>query len=252
MDPKYEPHWTNYLKQFDLPAEVFADIPITTEKYCVIVEPRRHPLLILVIKNFMYLLKKHGWGLIIFHGTENGDYIREGLAEWNPASYKMIGLGVSNLTIGQYNALMKSPAFWSTLKREGCKHALTFETDALLLKDNVDDFLEWDYVGAPWRQPECRWFGCLEVGNGGLCLRNVESMYQIVAIQKFQFGCQPHDGYFSMACLRLGYKVPSIACATTFAVESIYHPSPCGLHKPWLHVFPDGEYARMLAVRHVG
>lgn len=251
MDAMYEPHWTNYLKQFDLPATHFLDISASSSKQCVIVEPRRHPLLILVIKNVMYLLKKYGWGLTIFHGTDNLDYILEGLKGWDPSSFTLISLGKANLTIGEYNYLMKLPNFWSILRSRGCKYALTFETDTLLLNDKIDDFLEWDYIGAPWRQPECRWFGCLEVGNGGFCLRNVDTMYNIVAVEKFKFGCQSHDGYFSMACLKLGYKVPPISRAMNFAVETIFHPTPCGLHKPHLTQFPEGEYERMLSVRHV-
>ena len=44
-----------YLQQFDLPASQFQNILKDTNKFCVIVEPRKHSLLGLVIKNFMYL-----------------------------------------------------------------------------------------------------------------------------------------------------------------------------------------------------
>ncbi len=48
--------WVDYLNQFDLSYNYFQNIPSVTEKYCVIIEPRQHPLLIKVIKNFIYLL----------------------------------------------------------------------------------------------------------------------------------------------------------------------------------------------------
>ena len=43
--------WLDYLNQFDLSFNYFQNIPSVTEKYCVIIEPREHPLLIKVIKN---------------------------------------------------------------------------------------------------------------------------------------------------------------------------------------------------------
>ena len=50
--------WSNYLKQFDLPYQYFQNITSNTNKFCVIVEPRKHKFLIPVIKNVMYLLQK--------------------------------------------------------------------------------------------------------------------------------------------------------------------------------------------------
>lgn len=52
MKSEYEPYWSNYLKQFDIPNKMIK-IPEETKKYCVIVECRIHKNLIYVIKNYM-------------------------------------------------------------------------------------------------------------------------------------------------------------------------------------------------------
>ena len=43
----------------------------------------------------MYLLQKHGWGLIIFHGTENEYYLHNELKTWKNVGY--VQMNVANL-----------------------------------------------------------------------------------------------------------------------------------------------------------
>src|SRR6056300_1879190 len=93
--------WENYLNQFDVSSHHFQNIPSHTEKYCVIIEPRKHKYLLRVIKNFTYLLQNKGWGLIIFHGTENEIFLKQSLQNWNHVKY--VNLQVTNLNIQQYN-----------------------------------------------------------------------------------------------------------------------------------------------------
>ena len=165
--------WIDYQSQFDLPAAYFQDIPENTKKHCVIVEPRPHERLVLVIKNFMYLLQKKGWGLVIFHSSDNEGMLKEGLEGW--PNVMMINALQGSMAVHDYNNLMCSPTFWKELIRIGSHQCLLFQVDTVLLKDNIDDFLEYDYVGAPW----CvRWLD-MDIGNGGLSLRNVWKMMMI-------------------------------------------------------------------------
>lgn len=60
-------------------------------------------------------------------------------------------------------------------------HALFFQTDSLLLKNNMDSFFAHDYVGAPWHTGNERWKEHRRqmpkgVGNGGLSLRSIPAM----------------------------------------------------------------------------
>jgi hypothetical protein len=247
-----EPEWNAYLNQYaNLDATHFTKIPKTTDKYCVIIEPRCHSHLISVIKNFMFLLQEHNWGFIIFHGINNADYIHEHLSGWNNIHY--VKINTENMDINQYNELLCSTQYWEILEQFGCKHALLFQIDTILLKSNIDDFLQYDYVGAPW----CvKWLNCLEVGNGGLSLRNVQTMKMLT--QKYPKYNMNEDIWFSLMLLEeqkvnANIKIPTIDIATQFSVETIFYEDPCGMHKPHLDKFKSREeFVRILSKRYVG
>jgi hypothetical protein len=247
MTQKHEPEWSNYLEQFELSDEHFQNITNDTNKFCVIIEPRKMDMLIKVIKNFMYLLQNKGWGLIVVHGTDNEEFVKSGLSGWKNVNY--FKMNESNLTIPQYNKLLTSTMFWSKLKEEfKCDKALVFQTDALLLKDNVNDFLDYDYVGAPWNT---KLLGCLEVGNGGLSLRDVSTMIEIT-LQFNDYKYRNEDIYFSYHCLNMKKKVPAFQEAQKFSMESVYYHDPIGVHKPWLFKFNSrDEYIKMLSKKRI-
>lgn len=244
--------WLNYLNQFDLSYNYFQNIPSVTEKYCVIIEPRKHPLLIKVIKNFMYLLQNKGWGLIIIHGTDNKEFLKRGLQGWRNVTY--VNLFVSNLNIQQYNYIMTNLELWECLKKHGCKHALIFQCDTILLKNNIDGYLQYDFVGAPW----CiEWYGICGGYNGGLSLRNVNTMINVIHNGKpliFPNNTLVNeDIYFAFHIdkYREKYNVPDIDIAKTFSVETIYYHDPIGMHQPHVDKFPDkAEYTRILSKRY--
>jgi hypothetical protein len=253
MDLKYEPYWSSYLKQFaedKIPSSFFQDIkgPGETDKFCVIVETREHPLLHLVCRNFMALLKSKGWGLIVFHGTENEKYLREGLRDWKKVMLFQLGipqLGIPQHGFNGYSDLLRGEKFWRSLQSTGCRHALIFQTDCILRKDNVDEYLPYDYVGAPWStQPNRKFLNICEIGNGGLSLRNVNTMIEI--IQKYSddpsFPDKLIPGYaediwFSYWLKTKGYKLPSLEKAKEFAVETVWSPDPIGVHRPYVNEF---------------
>jgi len=247
-----EPEWNLYLQQFEnLDHSYFTKIPQCTNKHCVMIEPRCHSKLIPVIKNFMYLLQDHGWGLIIFHGTDNESYLQNELKDWKNVHY--VKMNVTNLNIKEYNNMLTSTLFWETLEQVGCKHALIFQTDTLLLKSNIDDFLIYDYVGAPWF---IKFFGVLEVGNGGLSLRKVETMKML--LQKYPKIPINEDAWFAYMLLEEKkvnpqINIPTLESAKQFAVETIFYEDPCGLHKPHMERLECSreEFVQLLTKRHV-
>ena len=234
------PEWIEYQAQFDLPAEYFQEIPAETTKYCVMVEPRAHPRLIIVIKNFMYLLQKKGWGLIIFHSSDNESYLKDGLAGWPNVQYVPV-LG-SSMTVAEYNDFDCSGEFWGKLIQYNCYHALMFQTDTVLLKDNVDDFIQYDYVGAPWA---VRWLD-MDIGNGGLSLRNVFRMW-LIARQgqrtvQTPFGerfLRNEDIFFCWHLKQNRANLPTVDVAKQFSIETIWYEDPCGIHQPHIERFPS-------------
>jgi hypothetical protein len=255
MNEQYEPYWSNYLKQFkDLSDEhtCFQNIPSyeKTNKFCVIIEPRKHPLLESVLKNFMALLSQKNWGLIIFHGTENEEFVSNIISKWK--TVYSIKLNYDNLSTRMYNQLLCSNDFWNIFKTIGAEHVLIFQTDVLLLRPDIDDFIEYDYVGAPWNPETISFCRNNEFpgGNGGFSLRNVDAMIDCIHQIPFQH-IMNEDVYFSLICHHLHKKLPPMSISSQFSVESFYYENPCGLHKPHLSNIPEGQYPKLLDKTHI-
>jgi hypothetical protein len=242
------PAWNQYLQQYaELGADAFRHMQPkhAVRKFCVIVEPRQHPNLIPVIKNFMCLLQRTGWGLIVYHGPDNEHFVKDGLSDVFPDDrVHYVRMTQRNLTTGEYSAMLGDPMFWQCLlDLFKCEHALIFQCDTLLLKggDAVDAFLKYDYVGAPWPDPGIRTTidnRSLQftVGNGGLSLRNVRVMLAITRKHPYDNnGVRvPEDVYFAywLKAHEDVYWVPSSEEASTFAMEHVYNPCAAGLHAP--------------------
>ena len=249
------PCWINYLQQFaELGADAFKHMRLNSNngKFCVIVEPRQHPNMIPVIKNFMFLLQHTGWRLIVYHGPDNERFVKDGLSDvFHPATYGLkqqvhyVRMAQPNLTPHEYSAMMCNPMFWQCLL-DGfkCEHALIFQCDTLLLKggDAIDSFLKYDYVGAPW--PDGGIYAALRpnnrrmqltVGNGGLSLRNVRAMLAITRTYPYPHESGvPEDVYFAhwMKVHETEYWVPTSEEASAFAMEHVLNPDAAGLHAP--------------------
>lgn len=246
------PEWIDYQAQFDLGPEYFQSITNDRRKLCVIVESRSHPKLLIVIKNFMYLLQKKGWGLAIFHCKENKQFIQDGLAGWPNVNY--VEIDTDQLTSNDYSNMLCEPQFWNILIHMGCQHSLIFQLDTVLLKDNVDDFLEYDYVGAPW----CvNWLDLIDVGNGGLSLRNVRKSLMItqqcprtLITPMGERFLNNEDIYFCYYFKIQNDKLPTAEIAKKFAIETVFYEDPCGIHQPHIDRFPSYEaFARLFEKR---
>jgi hypothetical protein len=254
-----EPEWIEYLNQFEkLDYSYFSKIPRNTNKHCVILETRSDPTLIKVIKNFMYLLQNEGWGLIIFHGIENEKFIKDALVKWPNVHY--VNMWTNVMSANDYSNELCSPPFWGLLKEKGCEHALIFQMDTVLLKPNVNSFLKYDYIGAAW----CiKWLNILEFGNGGLSLRNVNTMKMITenckryveSIYGWRY-LENEDIYFSYWVYLLAssrnLKIPDVETCGKFSVETRYSKDPCGMHQPHVDKFPSRDcFVKLLEKRYI-
>lgn len=145
----------------------------------VIVEPRSHPALEFVLNNFTTNLNDD-WGFIIFHGNLNYDYIINIITKIPNYDVRiiLINLNLDNLTIQMYNNLLKNVNFYEIIPTETF---LIFQTDTLInpkYKDLIYEFINYDYVGAPWSFNS-------QVGNGGLSLRKKSKMIDIIKNKKY-------------------------------------------------------------------
>jgi len=132
----------------------------------VIVEPRKHCALSLVVNNFLTHLPAREWKILVMHGISNKTFIEKNVLVLDPLRIELHEMSCENLTIDEYNSLLSSREFYERIPTETM---LIFQTDALIVNPSrLREFLEYDYVGAPWRNGA--------VGNGGLSLRKKSKM----------------------------------------------------------------------------
>ena len=207
-------------KFFNYNPSIFKD----TDYTAVIVEPRNHKDLEIICKNVIYYLNESDsdkkWGLKIYHGNKNKQFVEDFTQNWN--NVQLENLGIDDLSGILYNDMLKTTKFWESIPTE---NVLIFQTDTILRRFGIDEFISYNYVGAPW----IRFREGKIVGNGGLSFRKKSRMLEITN----QFSDKEitmEDIYF---CKYL--KDEDIApydVAKTFSVEDIYYENPLGLHQP--------------------
>ncbi len=213
----------------------------------LIVEPRKHKALSLVVLNALRMLPS-SWEVVIVHGKTNGDWVKNKIGEISSSTTRVRfhELPYANLTIRKYSHVMTSEFIWKIPKHE---NVLIFQTDSLIMnpttinrgnrKEQLRDdrelhnrlkpYLRYTYVGAPW--PCKRKLD--RIGNGGLSLRKKSACLD--AVRKCTLSRHPEDYFFVRYFNRnpRKYTVSPFSVANSFSVERIFHPSPWGIHKCW-------------------
>jgi len=125
-------------------------------------------------------------------------------------------------------ALMKK--FWEMFEED---YILLFQADSAACGRpgrNFEEYLIYDYVGAPWLSGE--------VGNGGFSLRN--RAFMIKCLDYVENGIlpylEPEDDFFHICATEIGGRLPTTAVASAFALESSSekvppNPKSLGIHK---------------------
>jgi hypothetical protein len=203
----------------------------------LIVEPRKHPALQFVLKNFLENLDER-WNFLVFHGNENEQWLRATInSEFSLDNNRiqLNNLNVSNLSHKEYNKLCTTAEFIEKIPTE---IFLKFETDSMLCpseKNLIYDFMKYDYVGAPWlkkRESDDPFNG--KVGNGGLSLRRKSKMLEIIKNVPYPDGLA-EDEYFCIYNTVVPLYRPAYEEAQLFSMETCYSPRCFGLHKAWLY-----------------
>jgi hypothetical protein len=184
----------------------------------VILEARPFFFLPKVIRSTMFFLGPR-WNLHVFVSELSDAYVKASLAGWNVTITKFTR--GARLPVADYNAILTSPSFWQTFTED---KLLLFQSDSLLAGSNVEEFLGYDFVGAP-----CARFDEEYIANGGLSLRTRRVMLECLA----GFACPagtPEDVFFTGALREMGASLPDLQTAASFAVESVYIRHPVGVH----------------------
>jgi hypothetical protein len=180
------------------------------------------------------------WNILILHGNLNIEYvnniINNDLHEYK-SRITTKNLNIDNLKIEEYNDLLKSEYFYQYIPTETF---LIFQTDTLIIekyKEMINEYLEYDYVGAPWSETYLPEFGIHEynaVGNGGLSLRKKSKMLEIIKKNKETelFKKMNEDICFSLQ-KNIEVKKPDFEKAKQFSIETIFSEKSFGIHSPW-------------------
>ena len=145
--------------------------------------------------------------------------------------------------------LLTEAWLWEQLAPAG--HVLLFQADSILCSNSklrMEQFLHYDFVGAPIDTSAEGNAGHGEGLNGGLSLRNRTMVLDIIKHNSWQG--EKDDGTISQGpcntkapCLKfedqwyyskmkaLGGRFPSFEVAKTFAVETVWYDTPLGFHQ---------------------
>lgn len=253
------PEWKTYLSQFTVEnlSRVCFPKHADTRKHAVLIEFSCHPYLIPVFCNFASILAPEGWAFTIVHDSANEEYIRSRLSPQlcstvhlhnadvsrqlrelqDPQDLKHIHKFRNNPFIFIYNKMMTTSSFWQWLRDMNCEHVLIYQTDTVLLKGELDEFTQYDYVGAPWQAKLAVNNYKTSVGNGGLSLRSVEAMLRVNSKHKWKYECEDvyHASHLTLD-EEEAFNVAPFEVAGQFSMETVVLCEyPRGMHRPSPH-----------------
>jgi len=231
--------YMKYSRLFPIP-----DLVRVSHKELVLIEYRKFPHLEFILRNSINKLGR-SWSYTIVCGKLNYDYMKD-LARSIHPNINIIFTPFSNLKPSMYSTMLANRDFWDNFNGD---KILIMQEDTIIFHKNIDEFLEWDYIGAPWPKHQDDTPNC--VGNGGFSLRTRQTMIDVIeqisildtplprhtASYMANTGntVLPEDVYFSRNIqeFELG-RVAPWDIASKFSTETQYNPNSFGGHNFWL------------------
>lgn len=177
--------------------------PFNATKVALLIETREIPILAPLILHFISVVPPD-WRFRFMGSVESVRYLNVSMAIRSQVASGKLDLTYvpSNMSTNSQEAIsrfMTNLWLYETLLAPA-EHLLVFQTDSILCansKQNLNDYLEYDWVGAPWAEEDR--FG----GNGGLSLRRVSSIIDVLKHQQRQDDTEPEDIWLTD---RLGHR----------------------------------------------
>jgi hypothetical protein len=232
--------YLKYIRLFTIP-----NIVQSCKKEAVLIEYRKFPHVEFLIRN-MTLKLGNDWSYTVVCGSLNYDYMRNMCTAIHP-NIKIIVTPYENLTPSLYSTFLASVEFWNYLSGD---KILIYQEDSIIFKNNINDFLQWDYIGAPW--PIHQNDTPNGVGNGGFSLRTRQVMLDVISqislsdtqpnestleyMINTNSAVLPEDVYFSKNIqeLKLGNVAPW-DIAREFSSETQHNSDSLGGHNFWIN-----------------
>lgn len=162
--------------------------------------------------------------------TDEVEFCKDQLQDLHlDVSYMPISL--HDNSVHQYNMLLTwgGAEFWPNFF--DFDRVLIFQSDSGLLREGIEEFYPYDYIGAPLPENHVAYYPyCC---NGGLSLRNPRMMFEISQKYRWQAN-KGEDVYFAemMVDNNIG-NFPTREIARKFSVETQFALGTLGYHKPW-------------------
>ena len=212
--------------------------PANYSNIAVLVEFRSVNLLVTIVMNILQHLPP-SWPIQIFHGKTNSDFLKNSPTLRPLISTKRIFLTewdteITNDFIKNTNKLFTNLTFWRQIQGD---KVLFFQLDSIMCSNSphkITDYLEYDYIGAPWDIKSCCGTKEAPVGNGGFSLRSRIKTIQLLEMIQWNENKDtlPEDLWYAINLRRyLNASIASIDVAKTFSVESIFYSHPMAVHK---------------------
>jgi hypothetical protein len=223
------------------------------QNIAIFVEPRKHDKVIIVLEQFMKILKD--WRFVFYCGKNLSKYWQEKIKVKIKVNINkniiIRELEVNNLNSQEYSNLLKSYKFWN---ENSSNYVLIFQTDAWLnenSKFDINIFLEkeYSYIGSNvcYKWPHLNYISNLfktkiyKNFNGGLSLRRHKDMMFIIENNKIKLNLLklleiPEDVFFVLNCYLLNLKIGDDEFCNNFSCHSVFVESSFGYHQPLKHI----------------
>ena len=192
------------------------------------------------------IIKLPDWSHTVICGNLNYEFMKKILNSISP-NIKLVKLDIDNLNTAEYSRLLMTKDFWNNFNGE---KLLLYQEDSYMFHNQIEPFLEYDYIGAPWpiNQDEHINQKVYGVGNGGFSLRSKSKMIEVIEkidwLKDLELGPKfkqymiltnnyiiPEDVYFSKSLLEKNIgKVAPRNIALNFSQESQKSINPLGGH----------------------
>ena len=162
--------YVDFIREIDLPK-----LKENLEYEAVLIEYRKFPHLEFLIRNAILKLGPK-WSYTIICGTENYHYMVE-MCNKISVNIKIIQTKYSNLNSSEYSKFLTTMDFWNMIVG---KKTLIYQEDSIVFKNNVEPFLDFDFIGAPFPKKQNDTPNC--VGNGGISIRTTQIMKKVLSL----------------------------------------------------------------------
>jgi hypothetical protein len=222
------------------------DIDLGKKNEAVLIEFRILPHLEFIVRNAILKLG-NDFSHTIICGNTNYQFVKEFCKDIS-SKIKIIKLNVENMNINDYNNLLHNVDFWYLLT--GNK-ILIHQEDSIIFKKNIADFLQYDYIGSPWKLADST-INSPSLGNGGFSVRTKSVMIEILSKKMdltnyfinddfTKYHCSglkldnvPEDYFFSKCLLLLkSYVLPTPVVASYFSTENVINMDSFAGHQFW-------------------